>query len=117
MSLAGQRAPNPGGVTVRVIEYRVDDGEVVQPLRSTVPALVRQEIWAHLVVHNCLNRIITRVATGERIDPGRLSFAKVLKHVRRSVIRQTKDAAAAAAQGAWIAWELLSKANLPRGVP
>jgi hypothetical protein len=28
------------------------------------------------------------LAEGERIDPDRISFTKVLKHVRRSVIRQ-----------------------------
>ena len=30
-----------------------------------------------------------RLAGEERIDPGRISFIKVLKHVRRSVIRQS----------------------------
>lgn len=132
MSLAGQRASHPGGVTVRVIEYRVDGGEVIrlltdlmdieaypaaelatlyherweaesayrqvktfqrgpaQVLRSTTPALARQEVWAHLVVHNCLNRIIVKVAGGERIDPDRFSFVKVLKHVRRSVVSQAR---------------------------
>lgn len=29
-----------------------------------------------------------RLAARERIDPDRISFVKVLKHVRRSVIRQ-----------------------------
>ncbi|MFD3941139.1 IS4 family transposase [Streptomyces sp. NPDC058611] len=32
MSLAGQRASHPGGVTVRVIEYQVDGGEVIRLL-------------------------------------------------------------------------------------
>lgn len=137
MSLAGQRASHPGGVTVRVIEYRVDGGEVIrlltdlkdvdahpaaelaalyherwevesayrqvktfqrgpqQVLRSAAPALARQEVWAHLVVHHCLTRIITWVADGKRIDPDRISFVKVLKHVRRSVIAQAKDAVSA----------------------
>jgi hypothetical protein len=57
-------------------------------LRSAGPELVRQEVWAHLTVHHCLNRIIMRLAEDERIDPDRISFTKVLKHVRRSVIRQ-----------------------------
>jgi hypothetical protein len=57
-------------------------------LRSGDPQLVRQEVWAHLIVHQCLNGIIMRLADGERIDPGRISFTKVLKHVRRSVVRQ-----------------------------
>jgi hypothetical protein len=130
MNLAGQKGAHPGGVLVRVIEYRVDGGEVIklltdltdpvafpagelaalyhqrwesegsfrqvktfqrgpqEILRSADPELVRQEIWAHLAVHHCLTRIIMRLAGQERIDPDRISFIKVLKHVRRSVIRQ-----------------------------
>jgi hypothetical protein len=133
MSLGGQRASHPGGVTVRVIEYRVDGGEVIrlltdltdwqafpamelaalyherweaesanrqiktfqrgpaQVLRSGSPQPARQEVWAHLAVHHCLNQIIVQLACGEGLDPDRISFVKVLKHVRRSVIRQTKD--------------------------
>ena len=57
-------------------------------MRSADPELVRQEAWAHLAVHHCMTRIIMRLAGQERIDPDRISFVKVLKHVRRSVIRQ-----------------------------
>jgi len=49
------------------------------------------EVWAHLVVHHCLTRIIMEVAGGHDIDPDRVSFTKVLKHVRRSVVRQCAD--------------------------
>jgi hypothetical protein len=136
MNLAGQKGAHPGGVVVRVIEYRVDGGEVVrlltdltdpvafpagelaalyrerwesessfrqvktfqrgpqEILRSADPELVRQEIWAHLAVHHCLTRIIMRLAGQERIDPDRISFIKVLKHVRRSVIRQSAETSA-----------------------
>jgi len=135
MNLAGQRRSHPGGVTVRVIDYRIDGGETIrlltdlldpdawpaaelaalyherwesesafrqiktfqrgskQILRSADPELVRQEVWAHLVVHHCLTRIIMRLADSERIDPDRISFVKVLKHVRRSVIRQCAQTA------------------------
>ena len=62
-------------------------------MRSADPELVRQEVWAHLAVHYCLIRIIMRLAAGERIDPDRISFVKVLKHVRRSVIRQSAQTA------------------------
>ncbi len=135
MNLAGQKGAHPGGVLVRVIEYRVDGGEVVrlltdltdpaafpagelaalyhqrwesegsfrlvktfqrgpqEILRSADPELVRQEVWAHLAVHHCLTRIIMRLAGQERIDPDRISFIKVLKHVRRSVIRQSAQTA------------------------
>jgi hypothetical protein len=64
-----------------------------QILRSADPELVRQEVWAHLAVHHCLTRIIMRLAENERIDPDRISFVKVLKHVRRSVIRQCAQTA------------------------
>ncbi|MET9468218.1 IS4 family transposase [Streptomyces sp. NPDC006544] len=133
MNLAGQKGAHPGGVLVRVIEYRVDGGEVIrlltdlfdhdtyparelaalyqerweaessyrqvktfqrgrqEVLRSADPQLVRQEVWAHLVVHHCLTRIIMRLADGHGIDPDRISFVKVLKHTRRSVVRQRTD--------------------------
>jgi hypothetical protein len=58
-------------------------------LRSASPQLACQEEWAHLVVHHCLTRIIMELAAGAGIDPDRISFLKVLKHVRRSVIART----------------------------
>jgi hypothetical protein len=60
-----------------------------QILRSASPQLACQEAWAHLVVHHCLTRIIMELAAGAGIDPDRISFLKVLKHVRRSVIAAT----------------------------
>ncbi|MFF3878409.1 IS4 family transposase [Streptomyces sp. NPDC001978] len=64
-----------------------------QVLRSADPDLARQEAWAHLVAHHCLIRIIMELADGGKIDPDRVSFLKVLKHVRRSVISQTANTA------------------------
>ncbi|WP_370270269.1 IS4 family transposase [Streptomyces sp. V4I8] len=108
MNLGGQKGAHPGGVLVRVIEYRVDGGEVIrlltdlfdtdtypadelaalyherweaessyrqlktfqrgrqEVLRSADPALVRQEVWAHLIVHYCLTGIIMRLADGHQ---------------------------------------------------
>lgn len=66
-----------------------------QVLRSASPDLARQEAWAHLVIHHCLTRIIAGLAAGHAIDPRRISFVKVLKHVRRSVIQQAADTASA----------------------
>jgi hypothetical protein len=57
-------------------------------LRSGSPALVRAEIWAHLIVHVCLNRLTTIIADERGQDPDRISFVKVLKHARRTVIAQ-----------------------------
>jgi hypothetical protein len=133
MNLGGQKGAHPGGVLVRVIEYRVDGGEVIrlltdlfdtdafpaaelaalyharweaesafrqiktfqrgpaEVLRSGDPNLVRQEVWAHLVVHHCLTRVIMSLADDNGIHPDRVSFVKVLKHTRRSVVRQCAD--------------------------
>jgi hypothetical protein len=60
-----------------------------QVLRSADPELVLQEVWAHPVVHHCLTRIVMELAAGQGLDPDRISFLKVLKHVRRSVIART----------------------------
>ncbi|OKI79505.1 hypothetical protein A6A27_40550 [Micromonospora sp. CB01531] len=60
-------------------------------LRSGDPDMVRQEVWAHLVVHHCLTRIVMGLADDHGIDPDRVSFIKVLKHARRSVVRQCTD--------------------------
>jgi hypothetical protein len=58
-------------------------------LRSHHPDQVHQEIWAHLTLQHALNRLITVIADERRDDPERISFTKILKEVRRSVIRQT----------------------------
>ena len=60
-------------------------------LRSGDPNLVLQEVWAHLVVHHCLIHIVMGLAQDNGIDPERVSFIKVLKHARRSVVRQCAD--------------------------
>jgi hypothetical protein len=63
-------------------------------LRSASPELACQEAWAHLVARHCLTRIIMELAAGAGTDPDRISFVKVLKHVRRSVIARTVTTAA-----------------------
>ena len=60
-------------------------------LRSATPELVRQEVWAHLTVHHCLSRLIVEIAGEHRIDPDRISFVKVLKSARRSVVQQAAN--------------------------
>lgn len=58
-------------------------------LRSADPALARQEARARLTIRRCLTAIIMRLAAGNGPGPDRVSFTRVLKHVRRTVIRQT----------------------------
>jgi len=66
-------------------------------LRSRTPVLARQEIWAHLTLHVLLNRLATDLADRNGQDPDRISFVKVLKHARRTVITQITAIAKTAA--------------------
>ncbi len=53
-------------------------------LRSKLPALVHQEIWAWLLVHHALSALITRAAEAADLDPDRVSFTRVLRIARRT---------------------------------
>lgn len=53
-------------------------------LRSRLPDLVHQEIWAYLLTHHALAALISRAASAAEIDPDRVSFARALNIVRRS---------------------------------
>jgi hypothetical protein len=53
-------------------------------LRSRLPDLVLQEIWAWLTVHYAIAVLIARAAEAADIDPDRVSFTRVLRLVRRS---------------------------------
>jgi len=53
-------------------------------LRSRLPDLVHQEIWAWLIVHHALAALITQAATAADLDPDRISFTRALRLVRRT---------------------------------
>nr|WP_245594595.1 hypothetical protein [Actinospica robiniae] len=53
-------------------------------LRSKLPDLVYQEVWAYLLVHYAINALICRAATGADIDPDRVSFVKAVRIARRT---------------------------------
>jgi hypothetical protein len=53
-------------------------------LRSRLPDLVYQEIWAWLTVHHAIAALISRAAEAADIDPDRVSYIRVLRLVRRS---------------------------------
>lgn len=53
-------------------------------LRSRLPELVHQEIWAWLLVHHALSALITRAAEAADLDPDRVSFTRVLRIARRT---------------------------------
>ena len=50
-------------------------------LRSQLPDLVHQEIWAYLIVHYAISVLIARAAD---LDPDRVSYTRVLRIIRRT---------------------------------
>ncbi len=55
-----------------------------QILRSRLPELVHQEIWAWLLVQHALTALITQAAEAADLDPDRVSFTRVLRIARRT---------------------------------
>jgi hypothetical protein len=53
-------------------------------LRSKLPDLAHQEIWAWLAVHYALAALIAQAAEAADIDPDRISFTRTLRLVRRT---------------------------------
>ncbi|MFF0067286.1 IS4 family transposase [Streptomyces sp. NPDC005279] len=54
-------------------------------LSSKTPDGVRQQIWAHLLVHHALRELMLRTAATRDLDPDRVSFTETLRSARRSV--------------------------------
>jgi len=53
-------------------------------LRSKLPELVYQEIWAGLLVHYALSVLASQAAEAADLDPDRISFTRVLRIARRT---------------------------------
>ena len=53
-------------------------------LRSKLPDLVHQEIWAWLIVHHAITALIAAASEAADLDPDRVSFHQVLNLVRRT---------------------------------
>lgn len=53
-------------------------------LRSRLPDLVYQEIWAYLIVHHAISALIAKASAAADLDPDRLSFTKTLRLIRRT---------------------------------
>ena len=53
-------------------------------LRSRLPDLAYQEIWAWLTVHYAISALMAQAAEAADIDPDRISYARVLRLVRRT---------------------------------
>jgi len=52
-------------------------------LRSRLPDLARQEVWAWLTVHYAISVLIARAAQAVPIDPDRISYLDALRIIRR----------------------------------
>jgi len=57
-------------------------------LRSKSPEMVRHEIWALLLTHHAIRRLMCRAADETGLDPDRLSFTRSLRVIRRQVFDQ-----------------------------
>ena len=53
-------------------------------LRSRLPDLVHQEIYAYLIVHHAICALIAKASAAADLDPDRISFADTLRLIRRT---------------------------------
>jgi hypothetical protein len=67
-------------------------------LRSKDPGGVRQEVWAHLLVHYAIRRLMHQAALVGEVDPDRLSFTRSLHIARRQLTSQAAFSPSAAGQ-------------------
>ena len=57
-------------------------------LRSKSPEMVRQEVWALLLTHYAIRKLMCHAADEAGLDPDRLSFMRSLRVIRRHVTGQ-----------------------------
>jgi hypothetical protein len=53
-------------------------------LRSRLPDLAYQEIWAYLIVHHAISDLTAKASAAADLDPDQVSFAKALRLIRRT---------------------------------
>jgi hypothetical protein len=53
-------------------------------LRSRLPDLVYQEVWAYLIVHHAISALVAQASAAADLDPDRISFTKTLRLIRRT---------------------------------
>ena len=53
-------------------------------LRSRLPDLAYQEIWAYLIVHHAISALTAKASAAADLDPDRISFTKTLRLIRRT---------------------------------
>jgi hypothetical protein len=67
-------------------ELKTHQGGPRAVLRSKTPAMVEQEVWAHLLVHYAIRKLMHQAACDQGLDPDRLSFTGCLRIVRRRLV-------------------------------
>lgn len=55
-----------------------------QVLRSRLPDLAHQEIWAYLIVHHAISALTAKASAAADLDPDRISFTRALRLIRRT---------------------------------
>jgi hypothetical protein len=58
-----------------------------QPLRSRLPALVLQEVYARLVAHHAVRRLMVQAAHTKLLDPDRISFTGAIQVLGQAIIQ------------------------------
>ena len=53
-------------------------------LRSRLPELVHQEIWAYLIIHHAISALTAKASAAADLDPDRISFTQALRLIRRT---------------------------------
>jgi hypothetical protein len=53
-------------------------------LRSRLPDLVYQEIWAYLIVHHAICALTAKASAAADLDPDKISFTQALRLIRRT---------------------------------
>jgi hypothetical protein len=56
-------------------------------------------VWAHLLVHNAIRRLMHQAALEAEVDPDRLSFSRSLHIARRQVSDQAPFSPSVVGQG------------------
>ena len=64
-------------------------------LRCQTPAMVRKEIWAHLLAYNLIRKVMAQAAQERGLTPRQLSFAGAMQTVNefRTLLLTATDAA------------------------
>ncbi len=58
-----------------------------QPLRSRLPLLVLQEVYARLMAHHAVHRLMVQTAHTQQLDPDRISFTGAIQVLGQAIIQ------------------------------